>query len=59
VIFGTSGHRGLAWGSVAALAIAPLQDALNLGKGADERSGPGRGQLALTLHGTDGGELRV
>ena len=31
VIFGTSGHRGLAWGSVAALAIVPLQDALNLG----------------------------
>jgi 4-alpha-glucanotransferase len=41
VIFGTSGHRGLAWGSVAALAITPLQDALNLGNEA-RMNVPGR-----------------
>ena len=42
---------GLAWSSVAALAIAPLQDVLNLGKEARMNlPGPGRRQLALALH---------
>ena len=50
----------LAWESVAALAIAPLQDLLNLGNEA-RMNVPGRadGQLALALHGGDAVHPRV
>jgi hypothetical protein len=46
------------WESVAALAIARLQDLLNLGNQA-RMSVPGRRELALALHGGNGAHTRV
>ena len=51
---------GLGWSSVAALAIAPLQDLLNLGKGT-RMNVPGRAgwKLELALHRRDAFPRRV
>ena len=50
----------LAWSSAAALAMAPLQDLLNLGRrGPDERARSRRRQLALALHGGHAVRVRL